>query len=172
MPNGAVVQSSEGYNGANINVTWQNFCAGTTWSVVHIVGSTRPEGDWLDNGAAFGRGAYKALVGLGKGVLLCGSVIIILSSLPAAAVTIPLFLVTVALISGYSLGQIIYMAYTATSIDIYGRATGLTLTTEQRAEMWGEATVGVLALVLAAKQARSRCMSNCFTAETRGPGAR
>ena len=54
-------------------------------------------------------------------MLVCGSVIIILSSLPAAAVTIPLFLVTVALISGYSLGQIIYMAYTATSIDIYGR---------------------------------------------------
>ena len=42
VPNGAVVQSSEGYNGANINVTWQNFCAGTTWSVVHIVGAAGP----------------------------------------------------------------------------------------------------------------------------------
>ena len=42
MPNGAVVQSSEGYNGATISVTWQNFFAGSIWSVVHIVGSAGP----------------------------------------------------------------------------------------------------------------------------------
>ena len=91
VPNGAVVQSSEGYNGANINVTWQNFCAGTTWSVVHIVGSTGPEGDsvWTTGRRSGGARTRPWLGREGRGCSLRS--VIKISLLPAAVLTIPSF---------------------------------------------------------------------------------
>ena len=55
---------------------------------------------------------------------------------------------------GYSLGRTIYQASTGNETSFWtGNATGRTFTAPQRAEMWGEAAVGVAAIGAGAAKA-------------------